>query len=150
MVYMVSFKSLWNSGKHIKFFAISLIISVVSFSYNSRFNVVRSSLLMVAIETNSSFSSAESTGFSAIQRCPWFSTCDGAMCNLQFLHFTFLSSVWVFRCLFNSHPSLNFFKHFLHLCSLTFLINFVICLLKLSTQFFWHLSHSCNESLWVF
>ena len=86
---------------------------------------------MVAIETNSSFSSAESTGFSAIQSCPWFSTCDGAICNPQILHFTFFSSVWVFKCLFHSHPSLNFFKHFWHLSSLTFLIHF-ICLLKLS------------------
>ena len=112
---------------------------------------------MVTIETNSSFSSAESTGFSATQSCPWFSTCDGAMCNPQmcnpqFLHFTFFASVWVFKCLFNSHPSLNFFKHFWHLCSLTFLVHFVICLQKLSIlfNFFWHLSHSCNEWLWVF
>ena len=107
---------------------------------------------MVAIETNSSVSSAESTGFSAIQRCPWFSTCDGAMRNLQFLHFTFLSSVWVFKCLFNSYLPLNFVKHFWHLYSLTFLIHFVICLLKLSIllKFIWRLSHSCNELLWVF
>ena len=139
-------------GSIARFSAISLIISLLSFSYNSIFNVFRSNLLMVPTETHSSFSSAESAGFSAIQRCSWFSTCNGAMCNPQFLYFTFLSSVWVFKCLFNSHPSLNFFKHFWHLCSLTFLIHLVICLLKLSILliFFWHLSHSCSESLWVF
>ena len=139
-------------GSIARFSAIALIISLLSFSYNSIFNVFRSNLLMVPTETHSSFSSAESTGFSAIQRCSWFSTCNGAMCNPQFLYFTFLSSVWVFKCLFNSYPSLNFFKHFWHLCSLTFLIHLVICLLKLSILliFFLHLSHSCSESLWVF
>ena len=139
-------------GSIARFSAISLIISLLSFSYNSVFNVFRSNLLMVPTETHSSFSSAESAGFSAIQRCSWFSTCNGAMCNPQFLYFTFLSSVWVFKCLFNSYPSLNFFKHFWHLCSLTFLIHLVICLLKLSILliFFLYLSHSCSESLWVF
>ena len=35
---------------------------------------------------------------------------------------------------------------------MAFLIHFIICLLKLSIllNFFWHLSQSCNESLWVF
>ena len=148
---MVSFKNWWNSEWYINFSAISLITSLLSFIYNFIFHIVRSNLLMVAIETNSSFSSAESTDVSAIQRCPWFSTCERAMWNPNCLHFTFLSSVWVFKCLFNSHPSLNSFNHFWHLCSLTFLIHFVICLLKLSFPlfFFWDLSHLWNESLWV-